>query len=145
MMNEMKTYIIRLIIVTATVELGAIITGEKYRKIYSLVGAVFIIFALLSLPKTDISGVAFQNHKTIEFEADGIAKRFTDGVAQRIKYDILNVFDTEVSVFVTTDNSYSKICITIKCECSDEIKFKIEEYVSKNYCSSDDEVIMVGE
>ena len=46
-MNELKAYIIRLVIVTAIVELGAVITGEKYKKIYSLVGAVFIVFAPL--------------------------------------------------------------------------------------------------
>ena len=144
-MNELKAYIIRLVIVTAIVELGAVITGEKYKKIYSLVGAVFIIFAMLSFPGVDLTNVSFKNHEAIKFYSEGISERFTYGVSQKIKDAITEVFDKEVFVFVSTDSSYSKICITIKCECSDEMRYKIEEYVTKTFCSSNDEVIIISE
>lgn len=144
-MNELKTYIIRIIVVAAIVQLGVIVSGERYKKIYSLVGAIFIVFVILMIPSINLKEISFDDYKKIDFDEITISRQFTDNVSKKIKENIMVTFGIDANVNVTTDSSYSNICVTVACECSDELKYRIEEYVKKTFCTPSDEVIMISE
>ena len=144
-MNDLKSYVIRIIIVASIVQFGTIAIGQKYKKIYSFIGSVFIIFTMLSIPNVDVG--SFFNFKYNELQSDNItvSERFTTEVSRKIQEEIHNVFGIDSTVDVLTDNEFSKIKIVVKCSCSDEVLYRIEEYVLKTFCTQKDEVIVVSE
>ncbi len=144
-MNEFKSYIIRIIIVAAVVQFGTLVSGEKYKKTYSFFGAIYIIFVLLSFPEFSIDKLSYKYDSNIKSEIGEsvITRQFTDNVAKKISESIMLVFNLRADVTVSTDSTYSKICIVIDCNCSDEEKYRIEEYVRKTFCTPEDEVTLI--
>ena len=145
-MSDFKLYIIRIVIVVSIVQLGVIMSGEKYKKLYSLVGAIFIVFAMLSFPNFDFGYFNFnyQLQTGVETGEDNIAKAFTESVSEKIEDGIKETCNTEADVTVQTDENFSKLHITIDCCCPEEISVKIDEYVKKTFCTQNDEVIITN-
>ena len=145
-MSDFKLYIIRIIIVVSIVQLGVVMSGQKYKKLYSLVGAIFIVFAMLSFPDFDFGyfNINYPSQTVIETGEDNIAKTFTDSVSKKIEEGIKETCNTEADVTVQTDENFSNLHITIACCCPEEISAKINEYVKKTFCTQNDEVIITN-
>ncbi len=145
-MSDFKLYIIRIVIVVSIVQLGVVMSGEKYKKLYSLVGAIFIVFAMLSFPDFEFGNfnLNFPLPTDIETEEDNIARTFTKSVSDKIEAGIKETCNTEADVTVQTDENFSKLHITIDCCCPEEISVKIDEYVKKTFCTQNDEVIITN-
>jgi hypothetical protein len=144
-MNDLKLYIIRIIIVASIVQLGTVIIGPKYKKIYSFAGAVFIVFAMLSIPNVNVEKFSISGYSDFETKDSTVSELFTNAVSQKVEYGIYNTFGIETIVDVLTDNEFTKIEIIVKCKCSDEMAYRIEEYVTKTFCTQRDEVVVLGE
>ena len=147
-MNDFKLYIIRIIIILSIVQLGIMISGEKYKKLYSLVGAIFIIFAFLSFPKSDFFGlfnISYHTQAKIRIGEENISKAFTESVSDKIEDGIKENYNIKANVIVTTDEKFSKLYITVNCDCPEDICVKINEYVKKTFCTQNDEVITTND
>ena len=147
-MDDFKLYIIRIIIILSIVQLGIIISGEKYKKLYSLAGAVFIVFAILSFPKTDffeLFNISYPTQAEIGIGEENISTAFTESVSDKIEDGIKENYNIKANVTVTTDEKFSKLYITVDCDCSEDICVKINDYVKKTFCTQNDEVITANE
>lgn len=143
-MDDFKLYIIRIIIIVSIVQLGVIISGEKYKKLYSLVGAIFIIFAIISFPDFNYANLSLFTSSNYqgEYNNETVAEAFTRSVCEKIKEAIEENYGIKSDVFVSTDESFSRLYIEIICDCDNELLATVEEYVKNNFCTNNDEVII---
>jgi hypothetical protein len=146
-MDNIKAYIIQIIIVASIVQLGGLlVSGKSYQKLYKLVGAIFLMLTMFSLPKANLKQIVDNsiNHShPDEVGADYISTEFTQKVSEKIRNSIQSQYGIESEVTVTTDESYTAISIHVLYD-GEIDPVELKQYVIDNFCTQNDEVIVVG-
>lgn len=146
-MDNIKAYIIQIIIVASIVQLGGLlVSGKSYQKLYKLVGAIFLMLTMFSLPKANLKQIVDTsiNHSQLdEVGADYISMEFTQKVSEKIRNSIQSQYGIESEVTVTTDKSYTAISIHVSYDGEIE-PVELKQYVIDKFCTQNDEVIVVG-
>ncbi len=146
-MNNIKAYIIQIIIVASIAQIGGLmVSGKSYQKLYKLVGAIFLMLTIFSFPTAEIkqlSDTSINYPLPDDAGTDYIYTEFTNKVSEKIKNSIKNQYGIECEVTVTTDKNYSNMSIQVVC--NNEIDTTVlKQYVTDNFCTQNDEVIVVG-
>lgn len=146
-MDNIKIYIIQIIIVASIVQLGGLlVSGKSYQKLYKLVGAIFLMLTMFSLPKANLKQIVDNsiNHSQLdEVGEDYISMEFTQKVSEKIRNSIQSQYGIESEVTVTTDKSYTAISIHVSYDGEIE-PVELKQYVIDKFCTQNDEVIVVG-
>lgn len=146
-MDNIKTYIIQIIIVASIVQLGGLlVSGKSYQKLYKLVGAIFLMLTMFSLPKANLKQIvdtSINHSQPDEVETDYISMEFTQKVSEKIRNSIQSQYGIESEVTVTTDESYTAISIHVLYD-GEIDPVELKQYVIDNFCTQNDEVIVVG-
>ena len=146
-MDNIKAYIIQIIIVASIVQLGGLlVSGKSYQKLYKLVGAIFLMLTMFSLPKANLKQIVDTsiNHSQLdEVGEDYISMEFTQKVSEKIRNSIQSQYGIESEVTVTTDKSYTAISIHVLYD-GEIAPVELKQYVIDKFCTQNDEVIVVG-
>lgn len=146
-MDNIKIYIIQIIIVASIVQLGGLlVSGKSYQKLYKLVGAIFLMLTMFSFPKANLKQIvdtSINHSQPDEVGEDYISMEFTQKVSEKIRNSIQSQYGIESEVTVTTDKSYTAISIHVSYDGEIE-PVELKQYVIDNFCTQNDEVIVVG-
>lgn len=146
-MDNIKAYIIQIIIVASIVQSGGLlVSGKSYQKLYKLVGAIFLMLTMFSFPNANLKqivGTSINYSQPDEVGADYISMEFTEKVSEKIRNSIQSQYGIESEVTVTTDESYTAISIHVSYD-GEIDPVELKQYVIDNFCTQNDEVIVVG-
>lgn len=146
-MDNIKIYIIQIIIVASIVQLGGLlVSGKSYQKLYKLVGAIFLMLTMFSFPNANLKQIvdnSINYSQPDEVGADYISTEFTQKVSEKIRNSIQSQYGIESEVTVTTDESYTAISIHVSYDGEIE-PVELKQYVIDKFCTQNDEVIVVG-
>ena len=146
-MDNIKAYIIQIIIVASIVQFGGlIISGKSYQKLYKLVGAIFLLLTIFSFPTANIKQILDTSISYSQYDDSGanyISMEFTEKVSAKIKQSIKSQYGIESEVTVTTNENYTAISVHILYD-GEVDTAQLRQYVLDNFCTQNDEVIVVG-
>lgn len=146
-MENIKAYIIQIILVASIVQFGGLaVSGKAYQKLYKLVGAIFLMLTIFSFPNTNIKQIldaSIVYSQPEEAGADYINSEFTKRVSEKIKNSVKSQYGIESEVTVVTNENYNGMSIWIIPDSKIDT-FELRQYVINNFCTQNDEVIVVG-
>lgn len=139
-MNEIKGFIIRLIVLSFLIQVcGMFIRNSSLKKLYNLMCGIILICTILNIPITDM-GFSFmlpEDEFSYEESQIDIKQEFTDKVSQKIQNDLLTRYGFEGSVEVQSDFRNLDIIVY---GVEDYDKEVIEKYIKDKYCTEKDRV-----
>ena len=146
-MDNIKVYIIQMIVVASIVQFGGLaVSGKAYRKLYKLVGAIFLMLTIFTFPNANVKQIletSIVYSPPVETGTDYVNSEFTKKVSEKIKNSIKSQYGIESEVTVVTDENYTSMSIRVIADGKIDT-FALRQYVIDNFCTQNDEVIVVG-
>lgn len=145
-MNEIKKYILKLIILIIAVQIGNVFLNKTaYNKLFNSICGVIISLMIVMPVINFVKTCKFTDSNSNFKDANSyvsVKDTFENNLGAIIHDDILNKFNINCKVKVNTDYSSINICIV----CNNNInKNEIIAYVKNKYCNVNDAVVMKSE
>lgn len=142
-MDAIKYYIINLIFICFFIQIISIIVStEKHKKIFKLVGAIMFTSALLKFPSQDFKfnfNIPDMSLNEYVYDETSIKNRFSKDISEIIKKDLYETFNINAKVNAKTDLNMITFTVTVD-KTSEKYIEKISGYIREKYCTKSDEV-----
>ena len=145
-MYSLKLYIIKIIIVVAILQIGAMfINVRSYDRLYSLVGGIILIGTVLSVPdiKLNLSSPDILTQTEIPVLEDVVGKTFENNLQELIQEDIYQNYKIRCEVKIKTD--MEKLEIYVICNSNSISDTELYNYVKNSYCTENDKVVIMND